>query len=521
VTDSLSTKTPERGLYFSKKQYLPEPIPAYADNKERLPVPVLERDPGWVDMYHKTWELAFAHIKAPAPGAPFVSNYYDEAFDHRIYQWDIIFMTMFGKYAHHIFPGIQSLDNFYCRQRPSGAISRMIDERNGKDFFDDENDANFINPPLFSWAEVENFKVTGDKARFAAVLPVLEKYHDFVHDKRNGEDTPHKLYWSNGQSSGMDNTPRDEGRPRSHWSSDHQGWVDASAQMVIQCDNMATICDELGLAGKATAYRERARVIADSINAWAWDEADGIYYDVHVDGSRMKWKTIAAFWPMLAGVTSPRQDAALIAHLKDTGEFWRDMVFPTLAASHDNYQQHGGYWLGAVWAPTNYAVIKGLERVGTDAFAHEASERYMEGLYQVYRQTGTLWENYAPEKIDGQFKQGVNDRTPPADCRLDFVGWTGLGPISLLVENVLGFRVDGARRTLTYDLRRVDRHGIEKLRMADVTTTVITENREANPKKARVTVTADKPYTLIIRFGDRDRKYAIRPGTRTIRLFSR
>ncbi|MDR2413457.1 MAG: hypothetical protein LBD64_00530 [Odoribacteraceae bacterium] len=516
--DSARVAPGERGVYFSKKHYTPGVIPAYPVARRLLPAPVLEEHPGWIEMYNKAWELAFSHVKSPAPGSPFVSDYYDEAFDHHLYQWDMIFMTIFGRYAHHVFPGIQSLDNFYCRQAASGAISRMINERTGKDYFASEDDANFINPPLFSWAEVENFKMTGDKKRFEAVLPVLEKYYEFVHSRRYSGDTPHRLYWSNGQSSGMDNTPRDEGRPRSHWSSDHQGWVDASAQMVMQCDNLASMCLELGLAGKAARYREMAREIAGRMNTWMWDDNDGIYYDLHVDGSRMKWKSIAAFWPMIAGITTPRQDSALVGHLKNPAEFWRDMVFPTLAASHDNYHENGGYWLGAVWAPTNYAVIKGLERVGRNDVAREAAERYLEGLYQVFLQTGTLWENYAAERVNGKFRQGVNDRTPPGDCRRDFVGWTGLGPISLLIENVLGFRVDGANRVLTYDLQRVDRHGIENLRVADITTSVITANRSLDPGRASITVTSDKPYTLRVLFNGKTRDYHVRPGTRTIRV---
>jgi hypothetical protein len=522
IFNQVSVKTPDvvlsdRGVYFTKKKYLPEPIPTYNASKNLLPQPVLEDNPGWVSLYDKAWQLGFAHIKAPVSTSPFVSNWYDEAFDGNIYQWDIIFMTMFGKYAHHIFPGIQSLDNFYCRQKISGSISRVINESSGADAFD-ENNANLINPPLFSWAEVENFKITGDKSRFAAVLPVLEKYYEFVHSKRYGGDTKHKLYWSNGQSSGMDNTPRDADRPNTHWSSDHQGWVDASSQMVIQCDNIAAICEELGYTEKAAAYRTKAQVIADSINSWMWKESDGIYYDVKVDGTKMTWKSIAAFWPLLAGITTAHQDSALIEHLKNPDEFWRDLVFPTLAASHSNYQPNGGYWLGAVWAPTNYAVIKGLERVGANEFAHEASERYVEGLYQVYLQTGTLWENYAADKINGKFKQGVNDGNPPSDCRRDFVGWTGLGPISILIENILGFRANGVNKTLTYDLRRTDRHGIENLRMADVTTSIIADNRSENPKEVHLTVTSDKPYTLKILFNGNTSEHEIVAGTQTIDL---
>ncbi|MDR1122095.1 MAG: T9SS type A sorting domain-containing protein [Dysgonamonadaceae bacterium] len=505
--------TSERGRYFSKKAYDGASIPRYSDSKEQLPKPVLEENSEWIDMYNKAWELAFDHMRTPKSGSPFVSNYYDEAFDGNFYQWDVIFMTMFGKYAHHIFPGIQSLDNFYCSQNSSGSISRTINETTGNDAFADGN-SNQINPPLFSWAEVENFKVTGDKSRFASVLPVLEKYFEYVEKVRGCPDTPHKLYWSNGQSSGMDNTPRDEGRPSTHWASDHQGWVDASAQMVIQCNNIATICDELGNAEKAATYRAKATAIADSINSWMWSETDGIYYDLQVNGNQMRWKSIAAFWPMLAGITAPHQVSALMEHLKNPNEFWRDMVFPTLAASDPDYRSNGGYWLGAVWAPTNYALIKGLELNGQDAFAREASERYIAGLYDVFEQTGTLWENYAADRINGRFKQGVNDNiSNPSNCRSDFVGWTGLGPISLLIENVLGFRLDGVNRTLTYDLRRTDRHGIENLKMADITTSIITENRSDKPEEAHFTVTSDKPYTLRVLFNGKIAEYNITAGT--------
>jgi len=48
---------------------------------------------------------------------------------------------------------------------------------------------NTINPPLFAWAECESFKVTGDNSRFAHILPVLEKYVEFLN--RDGDpDAP-------------------------------------------------------------------------------------------------------------------------------------------------------------------------------------------------------------------------------------------------------------------------------------------------------------------------------------------
>ncbi|WP_163629800.1 trehalase family glycosidase [Paludibacter sp. 221] len=506
------TQPEERGAYFYKKKYVPQPIPSYEDNKHLLPKPILDNNKGWVDMYDKCWQLLFNNIKAPVEGSPFVSNWYDEAFDNSIFQWDIIFMTMFGKYAHHIFPGIRSFDNFYCRQKLNGSICRRIDEITGKDWFDDNN-SNLINPPLFSWAEVENYKVTGDKSRFQHILPVLEKYFEFVEKARIGEDTPHKLYWSNGQASGMDNTPRDNGRKRTHWASDHQGWVDMSSQMVIQCNNIAVICEELGYIEKAEKYKKKSAEIAARINYWMWNEEDGLYYDVDTAGVQTKWKTIACFWPMLAEITSAGQSEALINNLKNPALFWKDIPFPSLAASYPEYHANGGYWQGAVWAPTNYATIKGIEQVGDNAFAKEASERYIEGLYQVFLTTGTLWENYAPEKIDGKFVPGTHDYDSTKFCRTNFVGWTGVGPIALLIENVLGFRLNGADKILTYDLRRTDRHGVENLRMADITTSVICNERRNEKAKAFLTVQSDKPYKLTVLFHDKSSVFDVQPGT--------
>jgi hypothetical protein len=509
----------EKGMYFDKKTYTSENIPIYNNIKSQLPKPILDGNPEWITMYDKAWQLAFSHIKKPASGSPLVSNFYDEAFDGSIYQWDMIFMTMFGKYAHHIFPGIQSLDNFYCRQNPSGSISRVINEATGADAFADGS-SNQINPPLFSWAEVENFKVTGDKSRFALILPALEKYFEYVEKDRSGANRPHKLYWSNGQSSGMDNTPRDTGRPNGHYASDHQGWVDMSSQMVIQCNNIATICEELGDTEKAELYRAKVSEIAGNINKWMWDETSGLFYDVDIQGAKTNWKTAACFWPMLAEITSSEQVSAMTTNLKDPATFWRDMPFPTLAASHTEYRSNGGYWLGAVWAPTNYAIIKGLEKNGENAFAKEASEKYLHGLSEVFKQTGTLWENYAADKIDGKFKQGVNDNfSNPSDCRKDFVGWTGLGPIALLIENVLGFRLDGVNRIITYDLRRTDRHGIENLHIADITTSIVCEERTDN-ESAILTVTSDQPYTLKILFNGKEFSQDIQVGTHEITLTS-
>ncbi|MCC8153296.1 MAG: hypothetical protein LIP01_03225 [Tannerellaceae bacterium] len=121
--------------------------------------------------------IAFSRLQKPPLGSPLVSNWIDEALSPQIYQWDTHFMAMFGRYGHHIFPFINSHDNFYCRQHDDGMICRVINEDNGEDHYWGlgVDNARACNPPLFSWAEIETYKVTGDKSRFALILPVLEK----------------------------------------------------------------------------------------------------------------------------------------------------------------------------------------------------------------------------------------------------------------------------------------------------------------------------------------------------------
>ncbi len=487
-----------RGVFFAKKTYIDKPIPVFADSKKLLPSPVLDGSPELVKLYWATWEMAFKHIKKPLPASGFVSNYLDESFSPNIFQWDTIFMVMFARYGYQVFPAIDSLDNFYAHQHADGFICREVRESNGADYHQ-EKESESVNPPLFSWAEMENYRVTGDKARLELVLPALEHYTAWLETARKRKDTAHNLYWNNGLGSGMDNTPRKG-----------SGWVDMSSQMVMQYNDLADISAELGRPDQAAQYRARAEEIGERINKWMWNEADGLYYDVDDQGNQVKWKTAACFWPMPAGITSPAQEERLIANLKNPDTFWRKNVFPTLAADQKHYDPTGGYWKGGVWAPTNYAIIRGLSLRGYNDFAGEAAERYLGRIYQVYRQTGTVWELYAPDRdAPGS---GTLGEKGPYQARPDFVGWTGLGPIAMLIENIIGLRADAPHNRLVWRLDRTDRFGMENFGFSQVTATLICEKRDSAKSPARIMVKTDKPFELVVIKNGSEKKFKILPG---------
>jgi hypothetical protein len=462
-------------------------------------------------MYWKCWELCFQDLRQPPPGSPLVSNYLGAAFNGDLFQWDTIFMIMFARYAHHVFPAEQSLDNFYALQSPNGFIARQFTVA-GRDPLRRKHIKDEVNPPLFSWAEVETFHITGDKSRFALVLPALEKYVEWLNvdggepdaynklpdplaHGRHAVKSVHQLYWNTPLGSGMDNTPRGG-----------DGWVDMSCQMVMQYNDLAVICDQLGQSSQAAGFRAQAADIGARINKWCWNEQDGLYYDVRQDGTQVKAKTAACFWPMIAGITGRAQSDRLVAHLRNEKEFWRPFVFPTLAADEPKYAPNGGYWHGAVWAPTDFMIIKGLEKCGYEDFATEATDKYLTAMSAVFKDTGTVWENYAPEL----------PLRPGTPARPNFVGWTGDGPIALLIENVLGFRCDGVHHRLEWHLTRTDRHGIDRLPVGSATVSAVCAGRPDADSPAHLSLHTDQPLTLAVFKGGTESDFEVTPQTTTL-----
>jgi glycogen debranching enzyme len=247
-----------------------------------------------------------------------------------------------------------------------------------------------------------------------------------------------------------------------------------------------------------------------------WNEEDGLYYDLDDEGKQIKWKTIASFWPMVAGVSNKQQSEKLLDNLKDSKSFWRTIPFPSLGADQQFYKPDGQYWLGSVWAPTNVMVIKGLDKFSKGyensykfgEFAILATEVYLDAIYKVYERTGTIWENYSPES----YSRGVWSRP-------DFVGWSGCGPIQLLIENILGFVSNGSENKLGWNINRIDKHGIENLRFGNVTATLICERRNEINAECKIIVTSNKPFELtVIKNFTKEKVFQIKEGKNNLNV---
>ncbi len=389
-------------------------------------------------MYATAMQIAEKKIRGGPGDVAYPKPFVDAAFSPHIFLWDTCFIAAYAKYHPDRLPIANALDNFYVRQDTDGFICREYDQL-GRPFWPKAHPVS-INPPLLAFAELELYGRSNDRERLAAVYPKLTRFFDFLVRTYRGDDG---LFFSDALGSGMDNIERyPDG-----WSDDHKGiqihnlypevfaytglnaaWnrqgrsVDFSAQMALFADNLRVIAGLIGQGADAARYAQAHAEIGQAVNRSCWNEADGFYYDLGY-GAQIRRKHIGMFWVMLAGILPPPRLARMLGHLTDPAQFWRKFPIATWPADQAGFSPAGSYWKGSVWAPTNYMIVRGLQRSGQQALATRLARQYYWSVAQVFEATGTFWENYAPDAL-----------TQGNQSRPDFCGWTGLVPIAVYRE---------------------------------------------------------------------------------------
>ncbi|GHV30534.1 glycoside hydrolase [Bacteroidia bacterium] len=531
-----SNTATEQGMYFAKKSYdKKSPLPTYQQIKQDLPQPVYDENPLWLDVWWKAWELAFDHLYEPSEGSGFVSPYFDAAFNANMFLWDGSFITMFTNYAHPMVSGIAGLDNFYCKQYTDGEICREINRTTGKDYkawVNSENTTIFsrwgyffgqkteratveyigrpipspnphntldaMNHPILAWAEWESYKITGDRERLKIVLEPLVKYYEALQKYiRQGNG----LYMTDWAS--MDNSQRNG------WLVGGGTGIDISSEMALFARNLSDIAGVLGKKDLAKQYAREADELSAIINKKMWNARDGFYFDLNLNEEQSSIKTIAGFWPLIGGVASAQQAQALAAQLQNPKTFGRKYPVPTLSADQNAYKSSGDYWNGAVWAPTNTMVIRGLEKYGYDSLASTIALKHLEQVAGVFKQTNTIWENYMPDSLS----YGLHLNSKPVGK--DFVGWSGIGPVMYFLEYGIGLKPDAVQNQLTWTVRSQQPTGCRNYRFNGHTVSLIARTEGNNTV---IEVDSDGSFTLNIKKGERILKKKIRKGSQRIKI---
>ena len=463
------------------------PLPTYAQSKDQLPHPVWDGHVDALRCYDRTWELAFGNLCKPTAGTGFVSNFIDTAFNGCLFLWDSSFILMFGKYGARVFDFQATLNNMYSHQYADGYICREIEEDTGRDHFT-RFDPAATGPDIMAWCEWEYYKNFGDKERLSHVFPCLMAYHEWMRANHTWRDG---TYWSSGWGCGMDNLPRLQKGYHFAFSHGHMVWNDACMQELMNCKILMDMAKVLGRESDTAGLQEERDHLIKVVNETLWDDKTAFYYDLWKNGQLNYVKHIGAYWALLAEIV-PRENAErFIAHLTNEKEFATPCMIPALSADHPDFDPIGDYWNGGVWAPTNYMVLCGLDRYGKFDLSHKIAMNYLKYVVSVFNDTNTVFENYAPcPDENGKPRKGE-----PA--RADFVGWTGLAPISVLFEFVFGIKPDAEHDTIRWHIELTERHGVENYPFGkDATLSLLCDERDIEQDEPVVHITSDRPVTV-------------------------
>lgn len=462
----------------------------------RLEVPEpVHPDSSLIRLYYKAWETAAGRVRR-GPEGMVASPYLDEnCYDDQIWIWDGCFMVMFSKYAPHSFPGKETLLNYYLPIHEGAPSPLRIHLRD--------------NPPLFAWTEFENYIFTADSTHldFIERNRFLERHYDYYNNltkgERNDRLSPNPIhtrvhrsadgqvigFTSTGNSSGMDNTPR--GREAGGWA--NIMWVDAISQQALAARSIARLKELRGHKAEAEQWAAEYERLRALVNALYWDSETGFYYDVTIAEPHrpVRIATPASFWAMLAAVPDSLQAARMVELLTDKQRLGGERPWTSLSRSDADFDSiTGNYWRGGIWLPMAYMGTKALETYGYTALADSLAAKVVKMQARVLEQTEphTIWETYSPVADAPSTEHGQR-------VRQEFCGWSALGPISLFIENILGFRhADGVHRTLTWDLNEVNGcHGIRRLTFGPITTSLIFD-----PASGIIEVESNARYTLLL-----------------------
>lgn len=473
----------------------------FSQAREILPSPFWGDNTQAIEMYWKAWEMAFKNIKSPGEQTGFISSYLDTAYNGNIFMWDSNFITMFARYGSKVFPFQKTIDNFYAKQHPDGFICREIWGDTGEDCFH-RYDPVSTGPNLLPWSEMVYFEHFADWDRLHKIFPVLVGYYQWLKLNRTWKDGS---YWSSGWGTGMDNQPRLKREYNPLFSHGHMSWIDTNLQQLF----IGKILIDMGF------YVERWQEIEDIenenkflatyIKQKMWNKDQSFFYDVYADGSQADFMGIGAFWALWTDLLSKEELSSFVSHLSDEKSFYRHHPVPSTPANHEKYQAEGRYWQGGVWAPTNYMILTGLMNKGYNSLAFDLGMKHHQRVAEVYTKTNTFWEYYAPESSD-----------PGLLARPDFVGWTGLVPIAVLLEVIFGLKANALKKTISWNVNLTDQFGVTRYPIGNEGVLDLKcKSRNHKKQKPELEITSNIPLKLLVKWEGGQEIYNILPGTNT------
>ena len=143
----------------------------------------------------------------------------------------------------------------------------------------------------------------------------------------------------------------------------------------------------LGKTSEAGEWAKRAEQRKENIQKYLWDETRGFYFDYNLDKKeRSSYIYITAYYPLWAGIATPKQADALLKNISKLEEPGGLVMSP--------YETEGQWDFPYAWAPTQMIALEGLRRYGFNKDADRISYNFASMIAENFRRDGTIREKY-------------------------------------------------------------------------------------------------------------------------------
>jgi glycogen debranching enzyme len=310
-------------------------------------------------------------------------------------------------------------------------------------------------------------------------------------------------YWTNGLNE-ADDSPR--------IALAHE-YISTTCTQALSAEILAKMARLVGRDDLAGWFAGDYRNLGKLVNARFWDEEHKLYNDLGPDGKPITvtkqggvCKHCHDFWPLICGLATGDRARLMAEAATDPKSFLVTCGVASLSADSDGFNKDtGAYWRGSVWPPVQCMVIKGLERAGNEQAAQALAHRYYDAFLTAYKAKGDITEFLVP------------GRPEMLGCG-KFVGWGGVAPVQILIEDILGIRPDAPANRIIWHIRRLERHGIENLHFDKHVVSLICEARASETDPCAISVTSDGKFDLVIDLDGKQITKGIRPGSNTLRI---
>lgn len=214
----------------------------------------------------------------------------------------------------------------------------------------------------------------------------LSRYYDFnyLHDLAEAE-------------SGWDMTPRFDRHALNYLP------VDLNALLYKYEKDFAKTAQILGDKKEAERWEKIAEERKIVMNKLMWDRVRGLYYDFnYIKEKRSSINSLAAYFPMWAGMVNDQQAAALVRSLRrfeNKGGLATTDALPLGQFVLGSMPTQWAYPNG--WAPLHLVVVQGLERYGYHQDARRIAMKWLKSNLLWFQRDHVFLEKYnvvSPEK---------------------------------------------------------------------------------------------------------------------------